>query len=75
MTRMAGTSRQTFRMEEGSWKLFITKCEAQGTTASDVLRHFIHKVLIGEISVEAIVPKKGLTKAEKEELIHNWLRN
>jgi len=72
---MAGTPRQTFRIDEYVWKQFIKKCESKGYTASDVLRAFIMEVVKGTLSPDSVHPSKnskGEALQRTEDEILKW---
>ncbi len=66
---MAGTPRQTFRVEEYIWRKFKKKCEREGYTASEVLRACITSILEGRLKISDLKPTKvrrGVKMSEED---------
>jgi len=56
---MPETPRQTFRIEEYTWRKFKEKCKREGYRASEVLRAFIRAVVLGKIKLKDLQIEKS----------------
>ncbi|RLG18258.1 hypothetical protein DRN75_02135 [Nanoarchaeota archaeon] len=71
------TPRQTFRLDEYTWRKFKAKCRKEGYSASDVLRAFIRQFLAGKISIKDLHPagtKKGQKLSDLYDQFEEWLQ-
>lgn len=72
---MGDTPRQTFRINESTWKQFIEKCKGKNLNASMVLRDFIEGIVSGRISLDSIITtKKSKDLSDFQEAAKTWFK-
>ena len=74
---MAGTPRQTFRIEEYLWRKFKAKCRREGYTASEVLRACITAILDGRLKISKLKPvkvRRGVKMTDFYTAFEQWLK-